>query len=483
MSRVKIRRIFPRNKFYVGLLLDWKENVEDRNFRSVLRRALINLKAYPLDIATFTDLKNIRGIGDQIARKLEEAWDVFSSQNSATSSLEQIGQMKKGEFLQFLNHSNFLEKKSKPQTGKALHVDNVDLVKSRSVKYLTQRMDVENVKPSRNRKRLNRTGQQLSEKVMVANEDISDSSVTVNELHCGEVQVIRRPDALNVKMIDYITDDIGQISPVADDDKMEQVYTVSEECDDSIVYHPFAFTTAQIVLVIDHRESANVRKFQQMCNLFQKKGILYEMRSLSVGDYLWIMRMCDGTEMVLDTIVERKTLDDLRSSILQKRYEDQKQRLMSVGIPNIIYIVEGSTVSESALEQALVTTHIENRFLVYRTSNVEHTSFVLSKIAERLIKKATIQELTGMSFEKFQKTSKKTQCRTVKDVFLRQLVVCPQISVQKASLIVDRFPSFAALAGFYASLPKQHRATAISEKLLCINKGASANLAKFYSEV
>lgn len=45
------------------------------------------------------------------------------------------------------------------------------------------------------------------------------------------------------------------------------------------------------------------------------------MRSLSVGDYLWIMRMCDGTEMVLDTIIERKTLDDLWSSIVQKRYE------------------------------------------------------------------------------------------------------------------------------------------------------------------
>lgn len=88
-----------------------------------------------------------------------------------------------------------------------------------------------------------------------------------------------------------------------------------------------------------------------------------------------------------------------------------------------------------------------------------------------------------MSFEKFQKMSKKTQCRNVKDVFLRQLVVCPQISVQKASLIVDYFPSFAALAGFYASLPKQHRAIALSEKLLGITKDASANLAKFYSEV
>lgn len=43
------------------------------------------------------------------------------------------------------------------------------------------------------------------------------------------------------------------------------------------------------------------------------------MRSLSVGDYLWIMRVYNGTEMVLDTIVERKTVEDLRSSIVQRR--------------------------------------------------------------------------------------------------------------------------------------------------------------------
>lgn len=61
MSRVKVRRVFPRNIFYIGVLLDWKESVDDRNFRSLLYRALANLRAYPLEIATFIDLKNIRG--------------------------------------------------------------------------------------------------------------------------------------------------------------------------------------------------------------------------------------------------------------------------------------------------------------------------------------------------------------------------------------------------------------------------------------
>lgn len=49
------------------------------------------------------------------------------------------------------------------------------------------------------------------------------------------------------------------------------------------------------------------------------QGIYYEMRSLSVGDYLWILRMHDGKEMVLDYIAERKTHGDLWQSIRQKR--------------------------------------------------------------------------------------------------------------------------------------------------------------------
>lgn len=161
--------------------------------------------------------------------------------------------MKKGEFLRFLNGSDFLKKKSgQPRTVEALFMDSVDLIKSRSVKNLAQRVDVENVvepsKPSSNyiHKRLTRTVQplQLSKKVALESENTS-SIRTANEQYCEEVQVIQRPGALNVKLID-VTDDIGLISPVTDDDKMEQVCTLSQGCDDSIVYHPSAFSTAQV---------------------------------------------------------------------------------------------------------------------------------------------------------------------------------------------------------------------------------------------
>ena len=47
-------------------------------------------------------------------------------------------------------------------------------------------------------------------------------------------------------------------------------------------------------------------------------------------------------EYVLDFIVERKTADDLAASIMDGRYDEQKFRLKSCGINNVIYLVEGS---------------------------------------------------------------------------------------------------------------------------------------------
>lgn len=54
-----------------------------------------------------------------------------------------------------------------------------------------------------------------------------------------------------------------------------------------------------------------------------------QVRRLPVGDAIWIA--CQKylhCEYVLDFIVERKKVDDLRSSIRDNRYKDQKLRLL-----------------------------------------------------------------------------------------------------------------------------------------------------------
>lgn len=48
---------------------------------------------------------------------------------------------------------------------------------------------------------------------------------------------------------------------------------------------------------------------------------------------------------VLDCIVERKTVIDLASSIVDGRYDEQKQRLCGCGVPHVVYLVEGVSLN------------------------------------------------------------------------------------------------------------------------------------------
>lgn len=79
--------------------------------------------------------------------------------------------------------------------------------------------------------------------------------------------------------------------------------------------------------------------------------ILLQVRRLPVGDAIWIAhhKYLDN-EYVLDFIVERKKVDDLRSSIRDNRYKDQKLKLMVnmfILIPNLCFI--SSNVGQTML--------------------------------------------------------------------------------------------------------------------------------------
>ena len=73
------------------------------------------------------------------------------------------------------------------------------------------------------------------------------------------------------------------------------------------------------------------------------------MTRTHLGIPLSTARLFRGEEYVLDWIVERKRVDDLAASIIDRRYEQQKYWLRRCRITNIIYLVEGdpSTVERS----------------------------------------------------------------------------------------------------------------------------------------
>lgn len=108
----------------------------------------------------------------------------------------------------------------------------------------------------------------------------------------------------------------------------------------------------QVYLIADNREHRNNPRFKSVIeHLVKKEDIRVDIRSLSVGDYIWICRKIDGTEIVMDWVVERKTWDDLQSSIRGGRYDEQKGRLNMAPMKNRVYLIEAQHKGDVACEQ------------------------------------------------------------------------------------------------------------------------------------
>lgn len=88
-------------------------------------------------------------------------------------------------------------------------------------------------------------------------------------------------------------------------------------------------------------------------HLVNKDGIRVDIRSLSVGDYIWVCRKIDGSEIVMDWVVERKTWEDLQQSIRGGRYDEQKVRLSMAPMKNRIYLIEAPSRGDVACEQVV----------------------------------------------------------------------------------------------------------------------------------
>lgn len=160
---------------------------------------------------------------------------------------------------------------------------------------------------------------------------------------------------------------------------------------------PDSFT---IELVIDVREIRTPRDRDYISNELYKKGINPIVRSLEVGDVLWVAKCKDptllaqygeeGDEVMLDWIVERKRLDDLIGSLKDGRFHEQKFRLRRSGAKNIVYLIEEFSLSDSnmryqdAVASAIASTQVVNGYFVKKTRNLDDTIRYLARMTSLL---------------------------------------------------------------------------------------------------
>lgn len=217
-------------------------------------------------------------------------------------------------------------------------------------------------------------------------------------------------------------------------------------------------------------------------------GVKYETRKLSIGDFVWIARGTNGhgAELVLPFIVERKRMDDLRSSIIDGRYKEQKQRIVQSGMTHKIYLVEeignykditsrpegvtNKALDRNALEQAMSNTLIRDGFHVKMTKNQKESMRFLARMTRMITKKYTgvdlkettvptqISDHVLLPFKDFYENSRPDRYLNLREIFCNMLICQRGLSAGMAWAITGKFPTLSSLKSTYEKAASENEA-------------------------
>jgi ERCC4-type nuclease len=153
----------------------------------------------------------------------------------------------------------------------------------------------------------------------------------------------------------------------------------------------------KVVLVVDGREHG----WEKVMAKLQMSGVPSEKRHLPIGDMAWIAKSGD-TEVMLGTIIERKAVADLASSLFGTRYNEQRLRLQHSGLPQVFLLVEGDTKDVSncphdTLQMAMMETRVQLGFQVVQTRHLEDSIRFLKSVHRRILQRAFPSAFGGVT--------------------------------------------------------------------------------------
>ncbi|OBA23807.1 ERCC4-domain-containing protein [Metschnikowia bicuspidata var. bicuspidata NRRL YB-4993] len=258
-----------------------------------------------------------------------------------------------------------------------------------------------------------------------------------------------------------------------------------------ISYDVWAPADFDVVLLLDNREIRSKSERDFFHNKLSARGVACDVRGLAVGDVLWVARhKHTRAEAVLNYVCERKRIDDLASSIRDGRFAEQKARLKRSGIKNIYYLVEEAglmdalrvvdmkasldtaiamviTVSRfymqrfrkvddtvewlAAMSKVLLLRYLATRLLVLKPRNVHtHDAYLrmLQDFRPKFETRSTPYECVHL-LANYQDSLLKSSMTTVKEIFVKMLMLVRGVSFEKALLIQRHFHTPRALIEFY----------------------------------
>lgn len=150
---------------------------------------------------------------------------------------------------------------------------------------------------------------------------------------------------------------------------------------------------------IDNREEELIKTIKILIeNTPSFKDIQFVIEALPLGDIIIF------DEDIEKIIIERKTINDLLSSIKDGRYEEQSYRLNGINHHNhnIMYLIEGdinkinnrfkdNKIEKSTLYSAILSLNYYKGFSVIRTFSIEETAYFICNAVNKL-KKCEIEK-------------------------------------------------------------------------------------------
>ncbi|GAA31623.2 crossover junction endonuclease MUS81 [Clonorchis sinensis] len=267
-------------------------------------------------------------------------------------------------------------------------------------------------------------------------------------------------------------------SPTRTQSAMLSRFVTSETSSDVVV----PGGSYDLVLLTDVREQFGLNRVKQLLPpVLRSLGVECESRALPVGDFIWIARWHTESgrpmEAVLDYVIERKRADDLASSMVDGRFQEQKYRMKRTQIAHTIFLIEecssmrNQRIPFETLLQAVSNAQVIDGFQIMTTRCPEDTVDLLAALTN-VIRNDCIHDLhvhspTGspdsiplnskfnsdclraISWVAFIQLANKSPPPTVRDVFARQLLQIHGFSGPKISAILERYPTPACLMRAY----------------------------------
>ncbi|ODQ78207.1 hypothetical protein BABINDRAFT_52767 [Babjeviella inositovora NRRL Y-12698] len=238
-----------------------------------------------------------------------------------------------------------------------------------------------------------------------------------------------------------------------------------------------------VKLLVDNREIRSMGQRDYFTKKLKELGIDCDSTQLTVGDCLWVAEHKNGEKCVLDFILERKRLDDLALSIRDGRFSEQKTRLKRTGIQNCFYLIEEIaslqvTQMIEAIQTAISMTMTTSKFFVKRSKDADDTIWFLARLTQTIIKAYQGKPLLVLkpsnirtqmlyleilqnfrteypqaecvyNYDIFLSVMAKSDCTTVREMFIRMLMTIRGVSLDKAVVIQKRFQTPRRLLEFY----------------------------------